>query len=160
MLGLIKTLIMKKSFYLLLFVFALFSCKQHHETRIVFENSTDYNVKVKLNPNPSAEGIKFELNLDTIYPDEGIYHIDLTDYDPRKLLSDGYYSFVVEIDNLNEDRIVFGKNTEPDYELNPYTDLDSWEYDEYNFTYKYNFSSDETLIHEYTFIISEDLILK
>lgn len=151
---------MKKSLYLLLFILVLFSCKQNHETRIVFENSTNYNVRVKLNPNQSAEGFKYELNLDTIYPKEEIYHIDLPDYNPRTLLSDGYLSFVVEIDNPNEDRIVFGKNAEPDYELNPYKNLDSWEYDEYYYTYKHNLSSDETLINEYTFTISEDFLLK
>ena len=92
--------------------------------------------------------------------EEEIYHIDIPDYDPRKLLSDVYSSFVIEIDNPNKDKIVFGKNTKPDYELNPYKNLDDWEYDEYYFTYKYNYSSDETLINEYTFTISEDLILK
>lgn len=151
---------MKNFFYLLLLFFGLSSCKEHYETRIVFENRTEYNVNVKLNPSPSAEGVKFEFNLDAINQDEVIYHIDVSDYDPSKLLSDGYSSFVIEIDNPNKDRVVFAKNTEPDYEFNPYTDLDSWEYKEFNYTYKYNFSSDETLIQEYTFIISDDLVVK
>lgn len=149
---------MKTLLYILLIAFAFSNCKEHHETRIVLKNNTDYNLQISMNPNSSAEGVKHNLQLSSEYPEQGIYRIDVPDYDPRTLLSDGYTSFIVELENSEKKIIGFSKYTDPNYELNPYKDLGSWEYDEFYYTYLFNYSKQETLIHEYTFSISEELI--
>lgn len=126
----------------------------------MLKNDTDHNVKVTLQPNPEADGVQYELELSVEHPEDDIYHVDLPDYDPRTLLSDGYSHFVVEIDNADRDRISFGKDLVPAYQLDPYADLSGWELEEFHFTYHFNYSSRKTLVHEFTFNISEDLIVK
>lgn len=151
---------MKQIAFLLLLAFTLFSCKEHHETRISIKNDTPYDVLVSLSPKPNADGVKSQLQLEPEFWAVDIYSIAQEDYDPIKLLTDGYVSFTVEVDNAKKDRIGFAKNYEPNYKWNPFTDFDAWEYEEYYFTKHYNYSRDEILIHEFTFVISEDMIVR
>ena len=153
---------MKQFIIGILIILALVSCEDDHEVAWVsFRNETNYVLNIEFFATKTANGYKMRETLDTLHrTDIAVYYSGNQDINPCKLLAAGYDSIVIAIQNPSFDSIFFGKQSTPNYQINPFIDSDEWIYEEFYRDFPTNRSLNTTLIHNHILVISEDKILE
>lgn len=142
----------------LLFLY-LVSCENDEVAWVSINNETEYSIDIQFSPTSEANGYKLNETLDTIDTMVDIYHSGDESIAPCKLLSNGYNSFIIHINNSGEDILYFGKNEEPNYSSDPFTDRDAWSYEKFTDDFPTNFSPNTKTVHNYILNIRMENIL-
>jgi len=160
---------MKKYFWrsiiisIILILPGFISCERDDEVAwVMIRGEMIYYADIEFFPTESANGYKLEATLDPLSSNNGVdvYHSDDENIQPHILLSQGYDSIIIRIDNPEKDVIYLGKNMEePTYKFNPFIDPDAWEYVKLTEDFPTNTAMNTTTIHAHIFKVRvEDII--
>jgi hypothetical protein len=141
------------------------SCRNqiHHESRILFKNSTNVTYEIVLFPKPDYKNGKLYRNMDNgagsnyttfeIAPNSiaHIFYSGNPDYQPNTLVSLIFDSIQMRPLNQDQATIRFSPEKVIGYPLNIFKDSSAWKYEYRMDEYPLYFSTSIVEVHEYTF---------
>jgi len=130
------------------------SCTDNELAQVSLRNDTEFNLEIEFFHNEGANGYKMKASLDPFSENQvDMYSSPDESLDPDDLLSLGYDSLIVSVNDLKGTKIFFGKNSVPNYEFNPFRESAPWDYEEYSADYPTNTSPNTHLIHDHILVI-------
>lgn len=138
------------------------SCADDNELAWVsVRNDTDYNLEIEFLPTENANGYKLQASLDPFSESQVQMYSDVDEgIDPNVLLSRGYDSLIVRVQDLKATTIHFGKRSTPNYAYNPFNESELWDYEEFSADFPTNTSPNTQFIHNHLLVIDLEKVVR